>query len=145
MATHLRCAATALLLMFPVAAATAQPVAGTAAVVSGRDALAVHDLTTGQELARFPVSGASTDIQVTREGVAALAHTAAGQIVLVDLAARPPREVARIPSSSLGATRPVHAYLPPEVGGRRLLVVLNDGEETRTPPGEDPAQASTAR
>jgi hypothetical protein len=140
MPARLRCAVTALILL--PSAAAAQPAAGTVAAISGRDALAVHDLATGRELARFPVPGASSDVQVTREGVAALAHTAAGQVLLVDLAARPPREVARIPSSSLGATRPVHAYLPPEAGGRRLLVVLNDGEEARTPPGEDPADSS---
>lgn len=142
MSARFRCAAIALLLVLPAATATAQPVTGTVAVVSGRDALAVHDLATGQELARFPVSGASSDIQVTREGVAILAHTAAGQIMLVDLVARPPREVARIPSSALGGTRPVHAYLPTEAGGRRLLIVFNDGEEARTPHGEDPADSS---
>lgn len=141
MPARLRCAAVALLLL-PGAAATAQQAAGTVAAVSGRDALAVHDLATGAELARFHVPGASSDVQVTREGVAALAHTAAGPVVLVDLAARPPRELARVPSSSLGATRPVHVYLPPEAGGRRLLVVLNDGEDARTPPGEDPADSS---
>ncbi len=141
MPARLRCAAVALLLL-PAAAAMAQQAAGTVAAVSGRDALAVHDLATGAELARFPVPGASSDVQVTREGVAALAHTAAGQVVLVDLAARPPRELARVPSSSLGATRPVHLYLPPEAGGRRLLVVLNDGEDARTPPGDDPADSS---
>ncbi|MBL6459261.1 hypothetical protein JMJ55_28470 [Belnapia sp. T6] len=142
MPARLRCAAAALLLVLPAATAAAQPAARTVAAVSGRDALAVHDLATGQELARFPIAGASSDVQVTREGIAALASTAAGQILLVDLAADPPREVARLPASSLGATRPVHAYLPPEAGGRRLLVVLNDGEEARTPPGEDPADSS---
>jgi hypothetical protein len=128
--------------MLSTTAIMAQPTTGTVAAISGRDALAVHDLATGEELARFPVQGASSDVQVTREGVIALAHTAAGQIVLVDLATHPPRELARIPSSSLGATRPVHLYLPPEAGGRRLLVVLNDGEEARTPPREDPADSS---
>ena len=140
MPTRLRRAATALLLL--PGAAAAQPAAPTVAAISGRDALAVHDLATGRELARFPVQGASSDVQVTREGVAALALTAAGQVLLVDLAADPPRELARLPSSSLGGTRPVHLYLPPEAGGRRLLVALNDGEEARTPPGAEPPDSS---
>jgi len=38
-------------------------------------------------------------------------------------------EQARIPSSSMGGTRPVHSYISPTRTGRRYWVALNDGQE----------------
>jgi DNA-binding beta-propeller fold protein YncE len=109
--------------------------------VSGRDALVAYDLATGQELARFATPGISSDMVALESGHVLLNHRDGSAIVVVD--AKTLTEVARLPSSSLGGTRPVHSYLSPFVNGRRFVVVLNDGEEARTPPGTS-AQDSTA-
>jgi YVTN family beta-propeller protein len=108
--------------------------------VSGRDQLALHDLTTGEELARFDVPGGSSDLMALGSGVALSSHTAGNEIVLIDLKHR--TEIGRVPSSSLGGTRPVHLYLSPPIEGRQYVVVLNDGNERRTPKGERPADST---
>jgi hypothetical protein len=119
----------------------AQPAStASVAVVSGRDAVAVHDLATGAERARFATPGGSTDIQMTPAGVAILNHTAGNQLILIDAAAA--REIGRIPASGIGATRPVHAYLSHPIDGRQFFVVLNDGVEANTPVGQRPADSS---
>jgi YVTN family beta-propeller protein len=109
--------------------------------VSGRDALAVYDLATGQEVARFATPGVSADMVVLETGHVLLNHRDGNAVLVVD--ARTLAEVARFPSSSLGGTRPVHSYLSPVLNGRRFVVVLNDGDEARTAPGT-PAADSTA-
>ena len=108
--------------------------------VSGRDQLALHDLTTGDELVRFDVPGGSSDLMALGSGVALSSHTAGNEIVLIDLKRR--TEIGRVPSSSLGGTRPVHLYLSPVIEGRQYIVVLNDGNERRTPRGERPADST---
>jgi hypothetical protein len=120
------------------------PVAATASerlFVSGRDALVAYDLATGQELARFATPGLSADMVVLETGHVLLNHRDGNAVLIVD--ARRLEEVARLPSSGLGGTRPVHAYLSPTYDGRRFFVALNDGVEANTPPGQ-PAQDSSA-
>ena len=46
------------------------------AAVSGRDQLALHDLATGAELARFDAPGGSSDLLALGSGVALSNHTA---------------------------------------------------------------------
>jgi len=70
------------------------------AAVSGRDQLALHDLATGAELARFDAPGGSSDLLALGSGVALSNHTAGNEVVLVDLKRR--TEIGRLPSSSLG-------------------------------------------
>lgn len=67
-----------------------------------------------------------TDLQATDTGHLLVNLTATNEILVVD--ARTFREVARIKASDTGATRPVHAYVTPEVGGKRYWVANNDGE-----------------
>src|SRR6516164_11341990 len=110
------------------------------AAVSGRDQLALYDLATGAELARFDAPGGSSDLVALGSGVALANHTAGNEILLVDLKRR--AEIGRLPSSSLGGTRPVHMYLSPVLEGRQYIVVLNDGNERRTPRGERPADST---
>jgi YVTN family beta-propeller protein len=110
------------------------------AAVSGRDALALHDLATGAELARFDAPGGSSDLLALGSGVALSNHTAGNEIVLIDLKRR--SEIGRLPSSSLGGVRPVHMYLSPAIGGRQYAVVLNDGNERSTPKGERPKDST---
>lgn len=122
--------------------ATALPAqAGDRLFVSGRDALAAYDLATGQERARFATPGVSADMVALESGHIVLNHRDGSAVVVVD--ANTLAEVARFPSSSLGGTRPVHAYLSAALNGRRFVVVLNDGDAARTPPGS-PATDSSA-
>ena len=100
------------------------------AAVSGRDQLALHDLATGAELARFDAPGGSSDLLALASGVALSNHTAGNEVVLIDLKRR--SEIGRLPSSSLGGVRPVHMYLSPALDGRQYVVVLNDGNERST-------------
>jgi YVTN family beta-propeller protein len=104
------------------------------AAVSGRDQLALYDLATGAEFARFDSPGGSSDLLALGSGVALSNHTAGNEVVLIDLKRR--SEIGRLPSSSLGGERPVHMYLSPEIAGRQYAVVLNDGNERGTPKGE---------
>jgi YVTN family beta-propeller protein len=108
--------------------------------VSGRDQLALYDLATGAELARFDAPGGSSDLMALGSGVALSNHTAGNAVVLIDLKGR--NELGRLPSSSLGGTRPVHMYLSPATGGRQYVIVLNDGNERGTPKGERPKDST---
>src|SRR5260221_5108870 len=108
--------------------------------VSGRDQLALYDLATGAELARFDAPGGSSDLMALGSGVALSNHTAGNAVVLIDLKGR--NELGRLPSSSLGGTRTVHMYLSPATGGRQYVIVLNDGNERGTPKGERPKDST---
>jgi YVTN family beta-propeller protein len=110
------------------------------AAVSGRDELALHDLATGAELARFASPGGSSDLLALGSGVALSNHTAGNEVVLINLKRR--SEIGRLPSSSLGGIRPVHLYLSPAIGGRQYAVVLNDGNERSIPKGERPKDST---
>jgi YVTN family beta-propeller protein len=110
------------------------------AAVSGRDQLALHDVATGAELARFDAPGGSSDLLALGSGVALSNHTAKNEVILIDLNRR--REIGRLPSSSLGGTRPVHMYLSPAIEERQYVVVLNDGNERSTPKGERPKDST---
>jgi YVTN family beta-propeller protein len=108
--------------------------------VSGRDELALYDLATGAELARFKAPGGSSDLMALGSGVVLSNHTAGNEVILIDLKRR--SEIARLPSSSLGGVRPVHMYLSPAIEGRQYVVVLNDGNERSTPKGERPKDST---
>jgi YVTN family beta-propeller protein len=108
--------------------------------VSGRDHLALYDLDSGAELNRFAAPGGSGDLVALPSGAVLANQTGANQVLLIDLNRR--AEIARLPSSSLGGTRPVHLYLSPELGGKQYAVVLNDGSERRTRSGERPTDST---
>jgi YVTN family beta-propeller protein len=108
--------------------------------VSGRDQLALHNLATGAELARFDAPGGSSDLIALGSGVALSNHTAGNEVILIDLKRR--AEIGRLPSSSLGGIRPVHMYLSPALEERQYVVVLNDGNERSTPKGERPKDST---
>src|SRR5947208_661582 len=110
------------------------------AAISGRDQLALHDLATGAELARFETHGGSSDLMALGSGVALSNHTAGNAVILIDLKAR--KEIGRLPSSLLGGRRPVHMYLSPVTEGRQYVAVLNDGNERGTPKGERPKDST---
>jgi YVTN family beta-propeller protein len=108
--------------------------------VSGRDQLALHDLATGAELARFDAAGGSSDLLALGSGVALSNHTAANEVLIIDLKRR--SEIGRLPSSSLGGVRPVHMYLSPPIEERQYVAVLNDGSDRGTPKGERPKDST---
>jgi hypothetical protein len=110
------------------------------AAVSGRDQLALHDLATGTELARFDAPGGSSDLVALGSGIALSNHTAGNVVILIDLKRR--TEIGRLPSSSLGGIRPVHMYLSPAIEKRQYVVVLNDGNERSTPKGGRPKDST---
>jgi hypothetical protein len=130
-----------LLLAGAACAAFALPAAAqTVLLVAGRDAVAVHDLATGAERARFATPGGTTDVQATRAGIGLVNHTGGNAVLVIDLARA--AELARIPSSTMGGTRPVHAYLTPEIDGRKFFAALNDGVEANTRPGDRPTDST---
>ena len=53
--------------------------------VSGRDQLALHDLATGAELARFDAPGGSSDLLALGSGIALSNHTAGNEVIVIDL------------------------------------------------------------
>jgi YVTN family beta-propeller protein len=110
------------------------------AAVSGRDELALYDLRTGAELARFNAPGGSSDLAALANGAVLSNHTGGNEVLIIDLKRR--SEIARLPSSSLGGIRPVHMYLSPAIEGRQYVVVLNDGNERSTPKGERPKDST---
>jgi YVTN family beta-propeller protein len=102
--------------------------------------LALHDLATGAELARFDAPGGSSDLLALGSGVALSNHTAGNEVILVDLKRR--TEIGRLPSSSLGGVRPVHMYLSPAIDQRQYVIVLNDGNERSISKGERPKDST---
>jgi len=110
------------------------------AAVSGRDQLALHNLATGEELARFDAPRESRDVLALPSGVALSNHTAGNSVLRIDFRRR--AEIGRLPSSSLGGTRPVHMYLTPAIQGKQYAVVLNDGMAGNTKKGERPTDST---
>ena len=108
--------------------------------VTGRDALVAHDAATGEERARLPTGPNPSDMVATPEGHVFLNDRGAGTILVVDAATL--REVRRFPSSTLGGTTATHSYPLTTPSGRRLIAVMHDGTEARTPPGTPPADSA---
>jgi hypothetical protein len=93
--------------------------------------------TEGQTLVSFDVATGSsragtitnlkgpTDLQVTDDGQVLVNLTDNNEILVVD--GRSFREVGRIASSGLGATRPVHAFITPKIAGKQYWAANNDG------------------
>jgi hypothetical protein len=108
--------------------------------VSGSDQLALHNLATGEELARFDTQRESRDVLALPSGVALSNHTAGNSVLRIDFRRR--TEIGRLPSSSLGGARPVHMYLTPTIDGKQYAVVLNDGVPRNTMKGERPTDST---
>jgi YVTN family beta-propeller protein len=66
------------------------------------------------------------DLQALEDGHLMVNLTGRNEILVID--GRTMLEVARVPSSGGGGTRPVHSYLTPDYGGTRYWMTLNDGE-----------------
>jgi YVTN family beta-propeller protein len=68
------------------------------------------------------------DMQVTDDGFLFVNLTQNNEVLVVN--ARTFTEVARVPSSARGATRPVHGFITPRLAGKQYWVASNDGEGT---------------
>jgi hypothetical protein len=133
-----RVAAASLAIALPSLAAFAQ--SSQIVAISGQDQLALHDLATGKEFARFEAAGGSRDVLALESGMLLANHTAGNSVLQIDLKRR--AEIRRLPSSSLGGTRPVHMYLTPAFQGKQYAVILNDGVARNTKKGERPADST---
>jgi len=96
--------------------------------------LVAFDVATGKARvgAIANVNGA-TDLQALATGHLLVNMTADNRILAVDASTF--RELRRIPSSRIGATRPVHSFVTPVLGGKQYWAANNDGSPTT--PGTD--------
>jgi YVTN family beta-propeller protein len=69
-----------------------------------------------------------TDMQALASGHVLVNLTANNEVLVVDT--RTFREVTRIKSSRGGATRPVHSFVTPLIGGKQFWAANNDGDGT---------------
>jgi hypothetical protein len=88
-----------------------------ALAIAGKDQVALHDLSTGAELARFDAGGATSDLAALSNGTMLVNLTGTNQVLLID--AERATEIGRIAASSIGGTRPVHMYMSPALAGSR--------------------------
>jgi DNA-binding beta-propeller fold protein YncE len=129
----------------PTASSNPAPATRDLVFVGARDALIAYDLSTGTEVASIPNSNDTTDLQVTSDGVllanhrGGMANPAANGVIAVD--ARTGAELARMPSSTIGGMRPVHAYLTPMIDGRQFFISANDGNAAATARGVEAADS----
>jgi hypothetical protein len=79
-----------------------------ALAIAGKDQVALHDLSTGAELARFDARGATSDLAALPNGTILVNLTGTNQILIID--AERATEIVRVPASLLGGTRPVHMF-----------------------------------
>lgn len=91
--------------------------------------LVSYDVATGAERPGEVTQLASpVDMEPLADGTLIMNLTGKNQILAVD--GHTMLEVARLPSSASGGTRPVHSYLTPARNGRQFYVALNDGQES---------------
>ncbi len=97
--------------------------------VAREGSLAAYDIATGEQVSGeiADVSG-PTDMQALEDGTVLVNLSNRNEVLAFD--GKTMLEKARIPSSSLGATRPVHSYVTPTHGGKRYWVSMNDGAGT---------------
>jgi len=70
---------------------------------------------------------APVDMQALEDGTILVNLTGSHEILAIDGTTM--LEVARLPSSALGAKRPVHSYISPERNSRHYWMTLNDGAQ----------------
>jgi YVTN family beta-propeller protein len=93
--------------------------------VAHEGSLVSYDVATGKELPGAVQNVTQpVDMQVLDDGTVLVNLTDRGEILVVD--GKTMLEIARLPSSGIGGTRPVHSYLSP-THGKRFWMTLNDG------------------
>lgn len=94
--------------------------------VAHEGSLTAYDIATGGQIAGeiSDVSG-PTDMQVLEDGTVLVNLSSRNEVLAFD--GKTMLQKARIPSSSLGATKPTHSYITPTHGGKRYWMALNDG------------------
>ncbi len=90
--------------------------------------IASYDIATGEERAgTLPNATGPVDIQAFDDGHLMVNLTGRNEVLIFD--GKTMLEKTRLPSSSMGAMRPVHSYISPEIGGRSFWISFNDGAE----------------
>jgi hypothetical protein len=96
--------------------------------VAREGTLASFDIATGDERPGTVTNVTGpVNIQALEDGIVGVNLTGRNEVLFVD--PRTMLEVARLPSSSEGGTRPVHTYISPEYGDEQFWLTLNDGED----------------
>ncbi|MDB5047422.1 MAG: hypothetical protein JWO30_493 [Fibrobacteres bacterium] len=92
-----------------------------------------YDLATGTLLpGKITDVKSPTDMQTLADGTLMVNLSGSNEILIVDgktMLQKGPR----IPSSAIGAGKPVHSYITPELDGRRFWMSLNDSSAAGTP------------
>jgi YVTN family beta-propeller protein len=90
--------------------------------------IASYDIATGAERAgTLPNVTGPVDIQAFDDGHLMVNLTGRNEVLILD--GKTMLEKKRMPSSSMGAMRPVHSYISPEIDGRSFWMTFNDGAE----------------
>jgi YVTN family beta-propeller protein len=90
--------------------------------------IASYDIATGAERAgTLPNATGPVDMQSFDDGHLMINLTGRNEVLIFD--GKTMLEKTRLPSSSLGAMRPVHSYISPEIGGRSFWISFNDGAD----------------
>jgi YVTN family beta-propeller protein len=99
--------------------------------VASEGFLTSYDVETGAERpGTIPNVTGPVDMQAFIDGHVMLNLTGRHEVLVVD--GRTMLEKVRIPSSRMGARRPVHSYISPELGDRQVWLTLNDGMGEKT-------------
>ena len=94
--------------------------------VASEGFLTSYDVETGAERpGTIPNVTGPVDMQAFSDGHVMVNLTGRNEVLVLD--GKTMLEKARIPSSRMGAIRPVHSYISPEIGGRQVWLTLNDG------------------
>lgn len=98
-------------------------------VAHGGGNLIAYDIASGKALpGEIPGMAGPSDMQILDNGILMVNLTDSNKILVVDAKTRLEKD--RIPSSGIGATRPVHSYITNELEGKRYWVAMNDGAGT---------------
>jgi hypothetical protein len=105
------------------------PLKHTLFVAHGGGNLVSYDIATGQPRpGEIPGMAGPSDMQILENGILMVNLTDSNMILVVE--AKTMLEKDRIPSSGIGATRPVHSFITNEFNGKKYWVSMNDGAGT---------------
>jgi YVTN family beta-propeller protein len=95
--------------------------------------LVSYDLTTGNLLpGKITDVKSPTDMQALADGTIMVNLSGSHEILIVD-GGTMLQKGPRIPSSAMGALKPVHSYITPDLGGKRYWMSLNDSNAAGKP------------
>ena len=94
--------------------------------VAHEGAFAAYDIATKAQIGvTIPNAMRPTSMQALDDGMVMTNMTNSNEVQVVD--GHTMTEIARLPSSKMGGTRPVDSVISPDLGGKRYWLLLNDG------------------